>query len=60
MIFGYLDPGTGSLILQAVLGGVAGILVAARAFKARLLGRKTAGEETSKESVDDPAVAQDS
>lgn len=25
MIFGYLDPGTGGLIIQAVLGGVAGI-----------------------------------
>ena len=33
MTFGYLDPGTGGLILQAVLGGVAGI---ALFFRARL------------------------
>ena len=35
MIFAYLDPGSGSLILQAVLGGVAGLGVAAKAMKSR-------------------------
>ena len=29
MIFGYLDAGSGSLILQAILGGAAGIMVGA-------------------------------
>lgn len=60
MILAYLDPGTGSLILQAVLGGVAGILVAARAFKAKLLGRKTAGQATQEESLDESATTGDS
>lgn len=40
MVFAYLDPGSGSLILQAVLGGVAGVGVAAKAFRNRLRARK--------------------
>ncbi len=39
IIFGYLDPGSGSLLLQAVLGGIAGIAVAFRAWRTRLLSR---------------------
>jgi hypothetical protein len=35
MIFGYLDPGSGSMILQAVIGGLAGIGVAFKAYRAR-------------------------
>ncbi|HJQ92067.1 MAG TPA: hypothetical protein VJ950_10195 [Acidimicrobiia bacterium] len=35
MIFGYLDPGSGSLILQAVIGGLTGIGVAYKAYRAR-------------------------
>ena len=35
----YLDPGTGSMILQVALGGVAGILVAARLYWRRLMRR---------------------
>lgn len=59
MIFAYLDPGSGSLILQAVLGGVAGLGVAAKAmrnrWKARSLGPE---EEVSEES--EPVVAEES
>lgn len=44
MIFGYLDAGSGSLILQAILGGAAGILVAFKAWKARLVGRRAVSE----------------
>lgn len=44
MILGYLDAGSGSLILQAILGGAAGILVAFRAWKARLTGKNTSAE----------------
>jgi len=54
MIFGYLDAGSGSLILQAILGGAAGILVAFRAWKARLIGKQTAAEgdaETNEQAV---------
>lgn len=40
MIFGYLDAGSGSLILQAILGGAAGIAVAFKAWKARLMSKE--------------------
>lgn len=33
----YLDPGTGSMILQVVLGGVAGLMVAGKLFWTRIL-----------------------
>lgn len=43
-IVGYLDAGSGSLLLQAILGGLAGIAVAFRAFKARMTGKKAVEE----------------
>lgn len=52
MIFGYLDAGSGSLILQAILGGAAGIAVAFRAWKARMMGKETAAEAESE--TDEP------
>jgi hypothetical protein len=36
MVLGYLDPGTGSLLLQAVVGGLAGIGVAYKAWRSKL------------------------
>ena len=50
MIFGYLDAGTGSLLLQAILGGAAGLVVAWKAWKARLLGRKAIKETNEAET----------
>lgn len=44
MIFAYLDAGSGSLILQALLGGLAGIAVAFKAWKARLVGKRAVSE----------------
>jgi hypothetical protein len=35
----YLDAGSGSLIVQAVVGGVAGVAVAARLYWRRLVAR---------------------
>lgn len=35
-IFGYLDPGSGSMILQMILGGAAGLIVALKMFGRRL------------------------
>ncbi|MEE9397214.1 MAG: hypothetical protein V3V31_09410 [Methylococcales bacterium] len=35
--YAYLDPGTGSMILQIILGGVAGIMVAGKVFWHQLL-----------------------
>jgi hypothetical protein len=43
MIFGYLDPGSGSMILQAVIGGLAGIGVAFKAYRARRAVNKAGG-----------------
>lgn len=52
-MFAYLDAGSGSLLLQALLGGVAGIAVAFRAWKARLAGRSqiTEGADTEEASL---------
>jgi hypothetical protein len=36
---GYLDPGSGSVILQVVLGGVAAAAVAARLYWKRITSR---------------------
>ena len=36
--FAYLDPGSGSMLLQLVLGGLAGLAVIAKLYWHRLLG----------------------
>ena len=54
-LFAYLDPGSGSLVLQAILGGAAGVGVAAKAFKQRWDRRRTPVDhsaETLDESID--------
>ena len=51
MIFGYLDAGSGSLILQAILGGLAGIAVAFKAWKARMMGKKAVAEADGAEET---------
>ncbi len=58
MLFGYLDAGSGSLILQAILGGAAGILVAFRAFKARIAGKKAMADTATE--VDESPIPTDS
>jgi hypothetical protein len=50
MIFGYLDPGSGSMILQAVIGGLAGIGVAFKAYRARRAINK-AGSTTEQDDA---------
>lgn len=53
----YLDPTSGSMLLQLILGGVAGAAVAARLFWRRLLSHwrpksePPAGTEDSRPSV---------
>jgi hypothetical protein len=54
MLFGYLDAGSGSLILQAILGGAAGIAVAFKAWKARMMGKRAVTEAEAE--VDEAAV----
>ncbi len=36
VILGYLDAGSGSMILQAILGGTAGLIVALKMFGTRV------------------------
>jgi hypothetical protein len=36
-VLAYLDPGSGSMILQAILGGVAGVAVALKMFGRRFI-----------------------
>lgn len=35
-LFAYLDPGSGSMLLQVLLGGIAGILVSIKMFGKRI------------------------
>jgi hypothetical protein len=46
---GYLDPGTGSLLLQAIVGGVAAAAVTARLYWRRItrVFRRGAEDESS-------------
>ncbi len=62
MIFGYLDPGSGSLILQAVIGGLTGLAVMVKALRSKYgLGRgKAAADGAETEVVDDPTLTADS
>ena len=36
-VFGYLDPGSGSMILQIIAGGLAAVAVTAKLYWGRLL-----------------------
>jgi hypothetical protein len=48
----YLDPGTGSMLLQIIAGGVAAVGVSLKMFWRRLpfVGRKRAEQETGSDS----------
>ena len=35
-VFGYLDPGSGSMLLQMLLGGIAGVAVSIKLFGKRI------------------------
>lgn len=58
MILAYLDPGTGSLIIQTVLGGAAGLAVLYKSTKKRFADRKAIAEpEPSPTDVPAPTLA---
>lgn len=46
ILIGYLDPGTGSVILQALIGGVAGLAVTAKLWWHRVTGIFRRGSST--------------
>ena len=55
----YLDPGTGSMILQILLGGVAGIAVAGRFYWHKFLAFFGMDRDASRpEEAEDQATAQ--
>lgn len=54
----YLDPGTGSVLLQALLGGLAGLAVALKLFGRRLLGFLTFWRNDSAPAAEKPADAE--
>lgn len=55
-ILAYLEPGTGSLIIQAVLGGIAGIVVFFKAWKARIMSRRVVAAAGDTEPPTDEAT----
>jgi hypothetical protein len=56
--YAYLDPGTGSMILQVLLGGVAGLALVGRLYWHKLLvffgARKDVEPELAEEPQSDP------
>jgi len=56
--YAYLDPGTGSMILQVLLGGVAGLALVGRLYWHKLLlllgARKDAEAELAEERQSEP------
>lgn len=55
-LLAYLDPGSGSILLQALLGGVAAIAITGKLWWARLLMFLRIREKpTRSESVSEPA-----
>jgi len=51
----YLDPGTGSMVLQLILGGVAGAMVVLKLYWTRLKGFfGFSSESVSSDEVDEP------
>lgn len=54
----YLDAGTGSMILQVLLGGVAGIAIAGRLYWHRFLVAIGVRSQAATQSDDDTAAAQ--
>lgn len=52
----YIDPGAGSLLLQLVMGGIAGAFVVLKVYWKGLLGRFGVGRQSSGEGGQDDGV----
>ena len=55
--FAYLDPGTGSMLLQVILGGIAAVAVALKLFWYRILAMFGI-KKKSEDAVVDPATSE--
>ncbi len=58
-LFAYLDPGSGSLIVQLLLALIVGILATFRLWKARLLSLFGIRRESDEEAGDEDADRED-
>jgi hypothetical protein len=56
-ILAYLDPGTGSMVLQVVVGGIAAVGVAGRYYWRRITGRGKSGQEEETQQTEAPSEA---
>ena len=52
VLFAYLDPGSGSFILQLIIAGAAGILFSLRGYWSKVIGRFR-GRSTEKTDKDE-------
>lgn len=50
----YLDPGSGSMVLQVILGGIAGLMLAVKLFWGRILAFFGVRSSKEEESTEDP------
>ena len=55
-VLAYLDPGSGSIVLQAILGGLAGVAIALKFFGRRIL--RLFGIKPKNEAADTPETHQ--
>ena len=62
MIFGYLDAGSGSLLLQALIGGLAGIGVAYKAMRMKFARGRVESDavEGEVDAAEDTALSTES
>jgi hypothetical protein len=52
-IFAYLDPGSGSMLLQMLLGGIAGVAVSIKMFGKRIFSVLTFWRRDEKEPAEE-------
>ena len=57
-VFAYLDPGTGSMVLQIIVGGVAAIGVAGRYYWQRMTGKASKPGKDEQIEPETPAVTE--
>lgn len=57
-VFAYLDPGTGSMVLQIIVGGVAAIGVAGRYYWQRVTGKAPKKSKDEQIQPETPATSE--
>ena len=57
-IFAYLDPGSGSMLLQMLLGGIAGVAVSIKMFGKRIFSVLAFWRKDEEEPSPEPAARQ--